>query len=490
LTKLFATEAEHSKYSENLEAIMLKLKIPFFLILLSFFVFSCSQNHQAVAPAPVSQPTIVEEETASFTALFWEEQSAFQNIGQYRAPQPPQRVQYQVPVEINSRVESCVRGFTTTARERFELWMKRSGLYEEMAKPILASYGIPEDIYYLAMIESGYNPNAYSRAHAAGMWQFISSTGRRYSLNQTLWYDARRDPELATHAACQYLRDLYDEFQSWNLAIAAYNCGEGRIRSRVRDNIFSFWNMRLPRETSAYVPRFLAALILMRNADIFGLPSEDQFYRPEPVEKIEITDCVTLRSVAKAANVPYQEIRRLNGVYRKGITPPTKGTKSFITLPQRSVNTFYANYEKMPKNEKSGVVYHRVQRGETLGYLARQYYSSIQEIMTINNIRNPRRLQIGQRLAIPVHSGQTRRYAYGNSTSQKTYQTKINEAEKTKLEKMGYSFIEYKIRSGETIFEISQKYDITHTCVMRLNRISNSRYVKVGQKILIPVKKS
>ena len=177
-----------------------------------------------------------------------------------------------MPLVRNKQVDQFINYFQTKGKKQFQIWLKRYEKYKGLILPILAEHEMPEELIYLAMIESGLNPKAYSKAKASGMWQFIYSTGKQYGLNRDWYMDERRDPVKATHAACKYLKDLYKRFDNWNLAIAAYNCGEGRVlRASKLHQTYDFWQLHsLPRETRNYIPYFLSAAIIAKYPEKYG----------------------------------------------------------------------------------------------------------------------------------------------------------------------------------------------------------------------------
>ncbi len=182
---------------------------------------------------------------------------------------------YDIPLVMNSKVEHMIHYFQTTCHKTFALWLSRSGRYIPVMQQILKEYGLPQDLIYVALIESGFSPRAYSRSHASGIWQFISATGRRYGLKNNWWHDQRRDPILACHAAAKYFSDLYGEFNDWYLAMAAYNAGEGKIRRGLkRYKSKDFWELSkyryLKRETKQYVPKILAAMVIAKDPEKYG----------------------------------------------------------------------------------------------------------------------------------------------------------------------------------------------------------------------------
>ena len=218
---------------------------------------------------------------------------------------------YDIPMDLNTKVLDYVEIFQTTRRRSFEAGLVRARKFEAMMKPIFAEYGIPTDLYYLALIESGFNPKAYSSAKAMGVWQFITSTGKLYGLRRTDWLDERRDPEKATRAAARHLKDLFDEFGSWPLAFAAYNAGRGRVQRAIeKAGTNDFWSLNLPGETRNYVPAFFAALIIAKDPERYGFQLE--FEQLEPTEIMEVGGGTRLSLVAALCHTSVDTIQDLN----------------------------------------------------------------------------------------------------------------------------------------------------------------------------------
>ncbi len=255
------------------------------------------------------------------------------------------QVKFDVPIQMNKQVRAYLVYFSTERKETIRRYLSRSSRYLPMIKEVFQEYGLPEDMAYLAMIESGFNPNAYSHAHACGMWQFIKGTGARYGLAMDSYVDERRDPEKSTRAAAKYLLDLYKQFGSWYLAAASYNCGEGRVQKELNKSTHkNFWelsdNQCLPNETKNYVPQMIAATIIAKNPEKFGLKGVP--YLPAlAVDKVQVNEPTSLKAAAVAVNVPPEEVQSLNPELLRGITPPD--SKYTLKLPAKSKEAFAKN---------------------------------------------------------------------------------------------------------------------------------------------------
>ncbi|MGQ9920929.1 MAG: lytic transglycosylase domain-containing protein, partial [Desulfobacca sp.] len=254
---------------------------------------------------------------------------------------------FDMPIQVNKEVRNYIYYFSTDRKEIFGRYLSRSNRYLPMIKKIFAQYGLPEDLAYLAMIESGYNNNARSTANAVGMWQFIKGTGLRYGLTINDEIDERRDPEKATHAAAKYLLDLYKQFGSWYLAAASYNCGEGRVQREINKNgnMKSFWdlssNYSLPTETKNYVPQMIAATIIAKNPEKYGF-KRIPYQPPLKYEVVKVTEPTTLQAAAVAATTSFEEISALNPeLLRK--TTPLGYTAYLLKIPPGKKEAFERN---------------------------------------------------------------------------------------------------------------------------------------------------
>jgi membrane-bound lytic murein transglycosylase D len=259
-------------------------------------------------------------------------------------------VRWDIPVEWNASVERFVNLFSGSQSDRMALYLKRSGRYEGMIRTKLREQGMPEDLLYLSMIESGFNPNARSRAQAVGLWQFMAGTARDYGLRVDSYVDERRDPEKSTDAALLYLQDLYRQFGSWNLAAAAYNSGDGTVRRAMQATTGSekgleadFWRIRrlLPSDTREYVPLIYAAALVGKDPQRYGLGSVERWL-PVATDTVNVPGGTDLAVVAKAVGASRTDVRALNPHLVKGMTPPGKSYP--VQVPDGSGTQFARNF--------------------------------------------------------------------------------------------------------------------------------------------------
>lgn len=347
------------------------------------------------------------------------------------------RTTWDIPVVRNDAVERFVDIFTGRQSDRMALYLKRSGRYEGMIRAKLRERGMPEDLLYLSMIESGFNPNARSKAQAVGLWQFIADTGRRYGLRVDAYVDERRDPVKSTDAALSYLSDLHGQFGSWYLAAAAYNSGEGRV-SRVMRRVkgtergveADFWTIRshLPSETREYVPLMVAAAVVGKEPARYGLGHVER-WSPLVTEQVEVPAGTRLSVVARAVGVSDGELRKLNPHLLKAMTPP--GKKPYpVHIPEGRAATFSAEFpallaaaevrEKAAAAERTRVANvrraeqrrmaaratrsartHTVRRGESLWTIARRNNTTVKSIQSANSMGRRTALRPGQKIRVP-----------------------------------------------------------------------------------------
>jgi membrane-bound lytic murein transglycosylase D len=322
-------------------------------------------------------------------------------------------------------VDRFIGIFSEKQPDRMALYLKRSGRYEGMIRAKLRERGMPEDLLYLSMIESGFNPTARSKAQAVGLWQFIEETGERYGLRVDGYVDERRDPEKSTDAALRYLQDLHNQFGSWYLAAAAYNSGENRVARVMREETGAvkgqeedFWRIRrrLPAETREYVPLMLAAALIGKEPHKYGLGDVER-YLPVPTETVDVPGGTDLEVVAKAVGVAEKDLRELNPQLVKGVTPP--GSRPYaVRIPQGRQPQYAANFDRVRESDRveqasrarvakaarptrSSAKYHSVRKGESLWTIARRNDTSVNAIKRMNGLRS-NRIKPGQRLRMPA----------------------------------------------------------------------------------------
>lgn len=378
-----------------------------------------------------------------------------------------------LPVDYNSEVVKTIRYFQTTARKAFKAWLSRSPLYVPMIRNALREAGLPEDLVYKAMIESGFNPRAYSRARAAGIWQFVSGTARLYGLKSNSWIDERRDPEKSTRAAIRHIQHLYGLFGDWRLVIAAYNCGQGRLERIIRrSGTDDFWKLKgLPRETRRHVPRFMAALIISRDPEWFGF--HDVIYQEPPdVDVVPVEKFVNLRVAAKCAGTTYARIRSLNPELRSGYTPLSLRRPYKLKIPAGTAGRFKANYARIPPSRKEQMVEYRVRSGDNPFTIARDHGVSTRTVLEANNIMNPRRIRVGTVLKIPIFPNVRTNPPTASSAP-------VDAAPDPDTHRR----IAHRVRKGDTLWGIGRRYGVTPNQIRSWNNVR--KYISPGDRLII-----
>jgi membrane-bound lytic murein transglycosylase D len=331
---------------------------------------------------------------------------------------------------------------------------------------------LPEELSWLPLIESGYKVRALSNARALGLWQFIASTGYKYGLKRTRLIDERMDPEKSTEAAIAYLKELHQIFGDWTTVLAAYNCGEWRVLKRIRGQKINyldhFWDLyaQLPRETAFYVPRFLAVLHILNDPELHGfdLPPVDEKIEAEAVT---IDKQVHLKAIAKSLDIDYGLLKSLNSELRLYYTPDDPYE---LKTPVGKGALLLTKLNEIPvwRPPKPTYVVHRVRRGDSLSVIAVRYGSSVSAIMAANGLRRKDYLRVGWKLKVPTKGSR----AYKAKT-RPNYQLK----QKGKL-------FEYRVRKGDSLWEIAHRYNTTTKSIMSLNRLKSTT-LRIGQVLLL-----
>ncbi|MFL2998182.1 MAG: transglycosylase SLT domain-containing protein [Candidatus Neomarinimicrobiota bacterium] len=375
-----------------------------------------------------------------------------------------------MPLVRNKQVDQFINYFQTKGKKQFEIWLKRYAKYENLILPILAEHEMPEELMYLAMIESGLNPKAYSKANASGMWQFIYSTGKQYGLERDWYMDERRDPVKATHAACKYLKDLYKKFDNWNLALAAYNAGEGRVlRASKLHQTYDFWQLHsLPRETRNYIPYFLSAAIIAKSPENYGF--EVQTAEPFTYEIVNLEKSADIAVLARVAGLKASVLREYNPELRQSATPTIENYP--LKLPVGKKGPFLSAWNAIPEDERFApqFIVHRVRYGESLWTISKKYNISIHDLAAVNKIRNKNRVKVGQKLNVPLKGGQT----WGNRDNGGP---------------PGYTKRIYRVRKGDTLGQIAENFNTRASKIRRWNNMKyGSHIIHPGKKLVIWVK--
>lgn len=386
---------------------------------------------------------------------------------------------YDIPMVVNDKVLAWVDLFQNNSvyRKSFIGGYERYGLYEDMIHEVMREEGLPQDLIFVAYLESTYKTNAYSRARAKGIWQFMTTTGRQYGLRIDRYVDERSHPEKSTRAAARYLKDLYATFNDWHLAMAAYNTGAGNVlRGQRRSGKQDYWSIAktryMHRDTKNFVPAILALALMGKNPQKYGFEDIEHF-QPLEYDRVTVEGPARLSLIARLADVPVEDIRALNPHLRRDVTPPgpgPAGSGSYeVFVPRGTGDQVAEAYAQLPRSEKIAKLdtEHTVRQGETLASIAARYGVSVNELARANGIRNPRNLRAGARLVVP-HGGSSEEapaaIAYRDPDAAGPF---------------------HVVRRGETLSSISRAYGVSLSRLYAWNSMDSGTILKPGMKVRV-----
>jgi membrane-bound lytic murein transglycosylase D len=374
-----------------------------------------------------------------------------------------QTTQSDLPLVINDYVAGYINYYSSRGKGTFERAVARSGRYRDMILRVFKEEGVPQDLIYLAQAESGFHPLALSRAGARGMWQFMASRASGYGLQRNWWVDDRQDPEKATRAAARHLKDLYNEFGDWYLAMAAYNSGPGNVQQAVkRTGYADFWELYkrdvLPKETKNYVPIILAMTIMSKNPAQYGLDN----IMPDPADQYDLVTIdypVDLRLVAECIEAPVERLSDLNPSLLRGTTP--KDMRFDLRLPDGTKEKYEQAIAAIPRDKRVTWRYYRVQSGDTLSSVAKKYHTTERSIASANNLEKSDELSVDSKLVIPVSgSAEAGAIAYSKHPTR------------------------YKVRKGDTVLSVADDFGVAPDRLRRWNRLKGNQ-LKHGRTLVI-----
>lgn len=385
-----------------------------------------------------------------------------------------QRSALGLTIPPNDRVLSFVELFQGRLSDFIVDGLERGHRYLPMIREVFAAEGLPEELVYVPIVESAFKSNALSRAAARGLWQFMPATGLEYGLRQTWFIDERSDPEKATRAAARYLKALARMFDGdWNLALASYNAGPGRVQRAIRSSgVDDFWSLTsstrfLPRETRDYVPMIMAAILIARNPALYGF--EVGAVAPFAFERVEVPGALDLKIVAEWGGVTVDELRALNPELRRTTTPVGRhqlkvpvGTATSIQRELASASALLVHF-----------TFHTVKRGETLTTIARRYRISTEELRAANDLPTRARLRASQELMIPQRAAQALPTPVARTASS-TRATSAPAARATT----------YRVQRGDTLYGIARRFDTTVDAIKRLNRLRTNT-INIGDRLTV-----
>jgi membrane-bound lytic murein transglycosylase D len=389
----------------------------------------------------------------------------------------------------NQAVTRWVNYFSGRGRDHFQIWLERRAEVDSMITAILDENGLPRELIYLAMIESGLSPRAVSSAKAVGYWQFMAPTGRGNGLRIDWWIDERRDLEASTRAACRYLRTLYGQFNDWALVLAAYNTGEGRVgRTIHRHGHDDFWNLKLPQQTVDHIPKFIAAARIGEDPGRYGFSVPAA--RPLQYDLLPVDVATDLKVVARCAGVDASVIEALNPALVRGMAAPDRKTYN-IKVPRGTGAATQLALAKVPADKRLTWSRHRVARGETLGRIAGRYGTSVAEVARANKLAKPYLIHPGDELLIPM-PGQlsaeaAARLADAGTPEQAKAPTKPKAGAKGKGKyepPAGWQQVSYDVRKGDTVGGIAKRLGVTVSHLRQVNGLPRSDLIRTGQRLV------
>lgn len=336
---------------------------------------------------------------------------------------------------------------------------------------------IPAELVLLPIVESAFQPFAYSHGRAAGIWQFIPSTGRIFGLKQDWWYDGRRDIEASTRAAFKYLSNLKDSFDGdWLLALAAYNSGQGTVKKAIARNrrhgkATDFWALHLPRETRAYVPKLLAIRAIIAHPEQYGIRLENVANKPY-LTRVDTGTQIDLALAAELADISIENIYRLNPAFNRWATDPNG--PHYLLLPTDKADTFRHNLAQVPESRRIKWARHRIRSGESLGLIAKKYHTTVSMLREVNKLRG-NMIRAGHSLIIPVATRHMNRYTLSAIQRTRAIQNSPRGGHKS----------HYTVRSGDTLWDIARAHKVSVRTLARWNGMATRDVLKPGQKLVI-----
>jgi membrane-bound lytic murein transglycosylase D len=412
-------------------------------------------------------------------------------------------IQKNIPFVYNDKIHAFINYFTVKDREYTRMMMRRKNLYFPLFEKYLKKYGLPDELKYLSIIESGLNPRATSRVRAVGLWQFMSATGKYYGLNHDWYVDDRMDPDKSTDAACRYLRDLYRMFNDWELALAAYNTGPGNVKRAIRKSGYkkTFWEIypNLPRETRSYVPQFVAIIYTMNYLDEHNFihEGEEMMVRSDT---LNVKTFLNFETLAQLTGSCVEDLQKLNPSIQRNAIP--ESNKVFtLRIPQESKIILNSNrlaildsaskvgrkeLEALAKKMETSTygrdrIVYKVKSGDVLGSIAMRHRVTVTEIKKWNNLKS-NMIRTGQRLTIwPKGSTGSAVIA-----SAKTKNTNAPTKSKSVVSNAGAAKT-YIVQPGDTLWDITRKFDgLTVEKIKTLNKLGNSK-IQPGQKLIVGI---
>ncbi len=459
-------------------------------VVLALFLSGCADNmnvgllplapEQAVSGTSLLEPGDFDLELEEIEPLrcLDEELIALKETGLWNdesasvSTQPPDSAAYDFPVVMNKQVDMYIKLFQHRQKREFTRWLAKAGTYREMMEKELVEAGLPIDLVYLAMIESGFNQLARSRSKAIGLWQFMKGTGKQYNLKIDRYVDERRDALKSTKAAAAYLADLYKEFGDWHLAVAAYNGGPGKVRYGLKKyKVDNFWDLAskkyLRLETKRYVPKLIAALLIAREPGKYGF-TNIPYRKPLRYDTISVGPDMSLDAIALISNSSTKEIKNLNHELKQGKTPSNKA-KYQVNIPVATEQLAKKNISRLHSIASTGYKTHKIRKGDTLSKICKRYDVNKTTLLKVNNLRSGN-LASGQNLRIPYSTITYQLLPEGSTDAMAAYKDNL---------------LLHRIRSGETISKIATQYNVSPQMIAAWNGLKNVHTIRAGQQLAL-----
>lgn len=401
---------------------------------------------------------------------------------------PYQSAYGEIALDQNEHVDKWVRYFQGRGRPYMEQYLSRSGRYLPMMKNVLRENGLPEDLVYIALIESGFSPRAHSKANAVGYWQFIRSTGKRFGMQIDTFTDERRDPVLSTRAAAEYFKALHNLLGDWHLAMASYNVGEGRVKRAVaKYRTKNFWELlkkrrALPAETRNYVPKFIAATMIAKDPAKYGFPNIE-YQDPLSYETVALQSPISLTKLATNLSVDVEELKLLNPKFRTDFVPIARGNETVIRIPVGRASDALAalsmSVTSQPKILQAEYYFYRVRRGDNLSTIARRHRTTVSQLRRLNDLSNRTLLRVGRRLKVPDPGGEGVQYVTGDEEAR----TPSSSGPVLAIQRKQKTY--HVVRRGENLSVIARRYNLSMQEILSLNNLSNRSIIRKGQKLKV-----
>jgi membrane-bound lytic murein transglycosylase D len=393
----------------------------------------------------------------------------------------------EIAMDDNEHVQKWVKYFTGKGRGHMSVYLTRSARYLPMMKNVLRENGLPEDLVYIALIESGFSPRAHSRANAVGYWQFIRSTGKHFGLAVDTFIDERRDPVLSTRAAAEYFKALYKLLGSWHLSMAAYNYGEYRVKRAVtRYYTRDFWELikkrrSLPVETKNYVPKFIAAAMIAKDPVKYGF-TDIEFEDPLSYDTVALQSPISLSKLASNLSVEVDELKLLNPKFRTDFVPISRGSETVVRIPvgraTDAVAALSMSVTSQPKILQAEHYFYRIRRGDNLSTIAKRHRTTVSQLRRLNGLSNRTLLRPGRSLKVPDVGGDGIKYVTEEDARQPSGGGPVPAVETRDIEF-------HVVRGGDNLSTIAKRYGMSVTEILKMNSFSARSVLQKGQRIRI-----